>query len=797
MSVPSPSEAPAELRAPPEAVRSLSSTEVVAVDDARSLATHTQWIDGSAGERLGQSRLLLSGLYCAACAGTIEDALRQVPGVGRADVNGTAQRAVVVWDPARTRMSALIEAVRRCGYGAFPDTGAQAVAEASRESRKAIWRLFVAAFCMMQVMMYASPAYIAEVGDMSVDIAQLLRWASWILSAPVLLFASGPFLRGAWFAIKRRRIGMDVPVALGIVVTFVASSVATFQAASAAGPREVYFDSMTMFVCFLLVARWLETRARQRAAQSLDAVMRRLPDAVERLLDGGGSEWVTTAELAIGDRLRVRAGQAFAADGVVEEGATQVDEAVLTGESRPVERRAGDEVAAGSLNLGAPVLVRVTGLGAQTRYQRIVSLVERALSQRPTFALSADRIAGPFLWGVLGLAALAWLVWNWIDPSRAVWVAVSVLIVTCPCALSLGAPVALIAAAGEMARRGVLIQRLDALELLTRVRDVVFDKTGTLTEDRLVLQRTLPLADPPGGEAAREGAWRALARELAGQSSHPLAKALVEGLDGAAVGLSWSELREVAGQGLEARCDTAGPYAGRWRLGSAAWCSAGAEGVQTPAVWLAREVDAGWQAVLRAEFDELLRADAIQSVAQLLRSGIEVHLLSGDHRASVAAMALRLGLAPQRARALCTPPDKLTVVEGLQASDRVVAMVGDGINDAPVLARADVSVAMGSAAALAQARADVIVLSNRVGDLVALREVAIETMRIVRQNLAWALIYNLAGVPLALVGWLPPWLAGIGMALSSLLVVLNALRLTRWGRWRADATAVVPLPRVA
>ncbi|HNB43015.1 MAG TPA: HAD-IC family P-type ATPase, partial [Burkholderiaceae bacterium] len=248
---------------------------------------------------------------------------------------------------------------------------------------------------------------------------------------------------------------------------------------------------------------------------------------------------------------------------------------------------------------------------------------------------------------------------------------------------------------------------------------------------------------------------------------------------------------------LEARCDTAGPYAGRWRLGSAAWCSAGAEGVQTPAVWLAREVDAGWQAVLRAEFDELLRADAIQSVAQLLRSGIEVHLLSGDHRASVAAMALRLGLAPQRARALCTPPDKLTVVEGLQASDRVVAMVGDGINDAPVLARADVSVAMGSAAALAQARADVIVLSNRVGDLVALREVAIETMRIVRQNLAWALIYNLAGVPLALVGWLPPWLAGIGMALSSLLVVLNALRLTRWGRWRADATAVVPLPRVA
>ena len=773
----------------------MSSTEVVAVDDARSLATHTQWIEGGAGERLGQSRLLLSGLYCAACAGTIEDALRGVSGVSRADVSGAAQRAVVVWDPARTRMSVLIEAVRRAGYGAFPDTGAQAVAEASRESRKAIWRLFVAGFCMMQVMMYASPAYIAEVGDMSFDIAQLLRWASWILSAPVLLFASGPFLRGAWYALKRRRIGMDVPVALGVVVTFIASSVATFEAAPAGGSREVYFDSMTMFVCFLLVARWLETRARQRAAQSLDAVMRRLPDAVERLLPAGGSEWVTTAELAIGDRLRVRVGQAFAADGVVEEGATQVDEAVLTGESRPVERRSGDEVAAGSLNLGAPVLVRVTGLGAQTRYQRIVSLVERALSQRPSFALSADRIAGPFLWTVLGLAVAAYAVWSWIDPSKAVWVAVSVLIVTCPCALSLGAPVALIAAAGEMARRGVLIQRLDALELLTRVRDVVFDKTGTLTEDRLVLQRSVVLTGPDVEVAQAEG-WRALARELAGQSSHPLSKALVEGLAQSLPGLSWSEQREVAGQGLEARCDTAGAFAGLWRLGSAAWCEAVAEGIETPAVWLAREVEGRWQGLLRAEFDELLRADAAQSVARLQRSGVDVHLLSGDHRASVAAMATRLGLLPERARALCTPQDKLAAVEALQAQSRVVAMVGDGINDAPVLARADVSVAMGSAAALAQARADVIVLSNRVGDLVVLREVAIETMRIVRQNLAWALIYNLAGVPLALVGWLPPWLAGIGMALSSLLVVLNALRLTRW-RWRADATFVAPVQHVA
>ncbi|MDP4299025.1 heavy metal translocating P-type ATPase [Leptothrix discophora] len=770
----------------------LTETQVAAVDAPSSLAVCTQWLEGPEGARTGRTRLLLGGIHCAACAGVIEGALLRVDGVRLAEVNGAAERAVVEWDPARTRVSTLIEAVRAAGYGAFPDTGAEAVALARRESRRAIWRLFVAAFCMMQVMMYATPAYVAEPGDISVDMVQLLRWASWVLSVPVVLFAAGPFFQGAWRALRERRIGMDVPVSLGIAVTFVASSAATFgglQAASVFG-REVYFDSLTMFVSFLLAARLLESRARARAAQSLDAVMRRLPDAVERLLADGRVERVPAAELVLGDVIRVHAGQAFAADGEVLDGRTQVDEAMLTGESRPVERGPGDAVSAGCLNLGSPVTLRVTQLGAQTRFQRIVALVERALTERPSFLVSVDRIAGPFLWAVLALALGAYVVWLQIEPARAIEVAVAVLIVTCPCALSLGAPVAWLAAAGNLARRGVLLQRLDALEALTRVRHVVFDKTGTLTEDRLALALAQPLSQPDRLDATRV---RAIADALAARSRHPLARALSASADAhASAGLpALADLIEQAGAGLQARVD------GRtWRLGSAAWCGADEAGVERPAVWLAMQGEGDahgpgerWQPLVRFEFDETLRADAAAAVASLQAAGLRTLLLSGDQPAPVARMAAKLGLGGHRAR--CTPQDKLDAVAVLQAQGEAVAMVGDGINDAPVLARADVSIAMGSAAALAQARADVIVLSDRIGDLVVLHDTAVRTVRIVRQNLAWALLYNLVSVPLALVGWLPPWLAGLGMALSSLLVVLNGLRLARD---RVRSTPAHPLP---
>ncbi|WP_293996163.1 heavy metal translocating P-type ATPase [Sphaerotilus sp.] len=754
----------------------LSPTQAAAVNDPQQQTAFTRWIDDGQGGELGQSRLLLSGLHCAACAGLIEDALCRVEGVQRAEVSGAAQRAVVTWNPQRTQVSALIEAVRAAGYGAFPDTGAQAVALATRETRQSIWRLFVAAFCMMQVMMYATPAYVAAAGDITPDMVQLLRWASWVLTLPVMVFAAGPFFSGAWRGLRQGRISMDLPVALGVGVTFIASSAATFDTRGPFGP-EVYFDSLTMFVSFLFAARWLEARARQRAAQSLDSVVRRLPDAVERLDAQGQGTLVAASALVVGDRVRVHAGQAFAADGRVVEGATQVDEAMLSGESRPVERTLGDEVSAGCLNLGAPVVVEVLQLGAHTRYQRIVALVERALTERPDFLLATDRIAAPFLWGVLALAAGAWGAWQFIDPSRALWVAVSVLIVTCPCALSLGAPVALLASAGELARRGILVQRLDALEILTRVQDVVFDKTGTVTEDRLTLVESRVLHRTP--DIAGEHLHTLMAL-LTRRSQHPLARAMAQSyapLAGPAGGtLVLDDVAEHAGLGLEATARFAG-RALRVRMGAPGWCGL-PEGVELPprpTVWLGMELDGWLQPVACFEFDEVLRADAVSGVAGLAQAGLALHLFSGDQTASVEAMARRLGIADARAR--CTPQDKLAAVEALQAAGRVVAMVGDGINDAPVLARADVSVALGTAAALAQARADVIVLSDRLDDLPALFATARRTLAVVRQNLGWALFYNVASVPLALAGWLPPWLAGLGMALSSLVVVLNALRL--------------------
>lgn len=754
------SPAPAETLPPLEG---LSSTQAAAVDDAAALGRHTRWHEGLAGERWGESRLLMSGMHCAACAGMIEDALSAVPGVLGCEVSAAAQRATVRWDPQRTTMSVVIDAARRIGYGAFPDTGADAAALAARDQRSALWRVFVAGFCMMQVMMYATPAYVAAPGEMGADMAQLLRWASWVLTLPVLFFSTGPYFQGAWRSLRHRRIGMDVPVALGLGVAFVASSAATFDPKGAFG-HEVYFDSLTMFVAFLLLARLLETRAKRRAAQSLDALMRQLPDAVERLDAAGTATLVGTAQLQAGDRVRVQVGQAFCADGIVLEGATEVDEAVLTGESRPVARKTGDPVHAATLNLGAPVVMRVDQVGAATQYQRIVSLVERSLTERPALVRAADRWAAPFLWGVLVLAGVSWLAWQFIDPQRALWVAVAVLIVTCPCALSLGAPVALLASAGELARRGVLVQRLDAIEALTHTTDMVFDKTGTLTEDRLQLAATVMLSDAPV-----PAGW---ATALAALSLHPLSQALVR-QGAAAATMAWQDVREVPGQGLEAAFDGV-----RYRLGAAAWCGAVVdETLQRPAVWGARSQGGAWVPLVRFEFDETLRVDAAKALRSLRSQGLQLRMLSGDQPPAVRAVATALALDDARSR--CTPQDKLDAVNEWQAGGHRIAMVGDGINDAPVLAAAHVSVAMGSAAALAQARADFIVMGNRLEHLPFMVDHARRTLRIVRQNLGWAMAYNAASVPLAMSGYMPPWLAGIGMAGSSLLVVLNALRLTR------------------
>ncbi|MDX9842717.1 MAG: cation-translocating P-type ATPase [Aquabacterium sp.] len=751
---------------------------------------------GSSQRRIG---LGLSGMYCAACAITIEDALRKVPGVSEVQVQSAAQRARILVDPARVKLSELVVAVQQVGYRAWPDGAARAGHERLRERRVLLWRLSVAAFCMMQVMMITWPQYVAGQDVIPPDLWNLMNWACWVLSLPVMLFSCGPFFTGAWRAARQGRVSMDTPVSLGMMGAFVVSTGVTFGSRDVFG-HEAYFDSLTMFVTFLLAGRWLESRARERVTQTLESMCVRLPEAVDRADnpdDDLSTASVTSTPLSSlrhGDRVRVAVGQAFPADGLILLGETEVDESLLTGESRALPRRAGQTVVAGSMNMGSPVWMAIERLGPDTRYQQIVSLVHQAMTEKPGWMRFADRMAAPFLWGVILLAAGGALAWQWIDPSKSIWVAVSVLVVTCPCALSLSAPSALLAAAGAMARKGLLVRRLDALEALSAIDEVYFDKTGTLTEGELsVVSIATPEGRVPtshGLPAAQVERW-GVAAALASYSQHPLSRSLVKAAQDAGgwPTTSWVDVREQAGKGVQAT-DALGRV---WRLGQLNWVLADVapQSGQAPGWWMQHDDARVWMAAVGADgalhpdtvagfvFDEVFRAEARPTVQRLRELGCHSSLLSGDQSARVHAAAQHLGQgdAMTVAQAQATPEDKLNVIARMQAQGHRVAVVGDGINDAPVLAKADVSIALDQGAALAQSQADLIILGGRLLGLPEAVVISRQAMRIVRQNLAWSAIYNASCIPLALMGLLPPWLAGLGMALSSLGVVLNALRL--------------------
>eukprot|EP01030_Chromulinospumella_sphaerica_P001117 gene1117-1092_t len=738
-----------------------------AADPATADAAATAW----------DSHVVLEGMHCAACALTIEDALRAVPGVLQADVSAATRRARVVWQPGQVKPSQWMEAVRHAGYRAMPAMDAFARDQRLRESRRALWRWLVAGFCMMQVMMYAWPAYVAQPGDLSGEMEQLLRWASWVITLPMVVFSCGPFFTSALRDIRLRRVSMDLPVALGMAITFVVSTAGTFDPAGIFG-EEVYYDSLTMFVFFLLTGRWLELRLRDRTAGALEAVMNRLPDSVERRAADGSFARVATRRIGVGDTIRVLPGEAFPADGRITAGNTHADEALLTGESTPVARPVGSSVTAGSYNLQAPVEVLVEGTGGQTRFAQIVALMESASLQKPRLAQLADRIARPFLVAVLLAAALAAAYWWPSDPGHALMVAVAVLIVTCPCALSLATPVAMLTAAGTLARHGVLVRNLQGLEALAQVDTMVFDKTGTLTRDGMALQAV----HPAGGFSAQEALD--LAAALARQSMHPASRALAAAASAQQLPLGrWQVmgLQEDAGQGLTATVeDPTGAVAARTiRLGSArhAGVANDAAGAALQVVLSEQAADGALIELARFDLVEDLRAEASAVVQALQQDGVAVQLLSGDRRGAVQRVATQAGIA--HAKGECTPQGKLEALQALQLQGHHVAMVGDGLNDGPVLAGAHVSFAFGRAVPLAQSRADFVVLGDSLALVPQTVLLARRTLRVVRQNLWWAAAYNALCVPLAVLGWMPAWLAGLGMALSSLLVVLNAARLAR------------------
>ena len=741
---------------------------------------------------LAEATLMVEGLRCGACQWLVERALAAQPGVEQAAVNFATERAVVRWDPSRARLSQLLARVGAVGYRARPfDTRARE-AQIARTSRALSRRLFVAGIGMMQVMMYALPAYWAAPGEIEWQHAVLMRWASLVLTIPVLLYSAQPFFTGALRDLRARSLGMDVPVALGIGAAFAASAWATIT-----GAGEVYFDSVTMFVFLLLGARQLEWVARRRASRAVDALSAATPEHVTRLLAleapvtparlaAAATESVPAARVAVGDVLRVDAGERIAVDALVLTGSTAIDQSLLTGESAPVPRAPGDEVAGGSINAGSPVHVRALRTLGESAPSMIERLIERAALERPAAAMLADRVAAWFVLALLAVAVAVLAAWWWIDPARALPIAITVLVVSCPCALSLATPAAIAAATGAVTRAGVLVTSGRALETLARCTDVVFDKTGTLTEGR----PGVVAVDLFGG-CSRERAL-ALAAALETGAAHPLANALrgahdgphgARGSDGARDGsepesesetqVVATDIRHAPGQGVQASVDGV-----ELRLGSGTFARQWADLPETPGpvgsqVWLVARGTVLARFVLR----DTLRADARATIAAMRALGLRVHLLSGDDPAVVAALAADLGI--DRVRGGATPAGKLEHLKALQREGAVVMMVGDGVNDAPVLAAADVSIAVGEASALARTAADTVLLSPRLDRIVGLVDAARRTRRVIAQNLAWAGVYNAIAIPAAAIGWVAPWAAAIGMSGSSLLVAANALRLLR------------------
>ncbi|HXS88174.1 MAG TPA: heavy metal translocating P-type ATPase [Steroidobacteraceae bacterium] len=707
------------------------------------------------GDGRRETMLFVEGVRCTACVWLIERALQSLPGVASVQVNALARRARITWIEERVSLSQILERLVRTGYRAWP-LHARALDDIRRQqARDALKRLVVAGFGAMQAMMFAAVLYLRGADAVDVSAEALFRWLGFIVATPVVMYSAAPFFKGAARSLAARHLSMDVPVAAAIALIYAASFVEALR-----GGGHVYFDSVSMFVFFLLAGRYLEMRARHHAGDLVDALARLTPSFADRRREDHSLERIGIHELRAGDRVHVGEGGLVPADGVLLSPACRVDEALVSGESTPTLRRCGDALIAGSVLVDGPVDLRVERVGADTVLAGIAGLVERAQVERPQLARAGEQTTGRFVARVLSLTVLTAAAWSVVDPSRAFAAALAVLVVSCPCAFALAVPAAITRALTVLARCGVLVVKPDAIAALAQTTHVVFDKTGTLTMPRLTDVETFNDVSP-------EGALR-LAAALARESHHPLARAIAAACSDAALPAA-AQVRSAAGLGLS------GVVEGReLQLGSSRFIASSRRlPGHADAILLADQTGV----IAAFHVSEQLRPGMRDVIDTLKALGLQLHIISGDATAKVADVAAKLDIARWRARA--SPADKLSELGTMRAQGARVLAVGDGVNDAPVLAGADVGVALASGAEIARASSDIVLAGERLSALVTACRIARQTVAVIQQNQRWALLYNLVAMPLAALGFVPPWLAALGMSFSSLCVIGNALRIGR------------------
>lgn len=714
----------------------------------------------TAGEK--EVSLFVEAIHCASCSLLIERELKALDGVRDLDVNVTARRVRVRWDPRRQALSRILQRMSNIGFSAEPQSpGADT---STKENRAALKRLLVAGLGMMQVMMYAVGLYAGAFQDMEPTTRHFLHVVSMLVATPVVLYAGRPFFAGAWRDLRNGQAGMDVPVALAVGIAYAASVWAVFSQSGT-----VYFDSATMFVFFLSLGRFAEMKARHRAGAATEAFSRLSPLTATRL-NGETDEVVAVEDLRCDDRLRIKPGETVPIDCRIVRGRTRVDESLLTGESDPQPRHEGDALIGGSINVNGVLEARVERTGEDTVLSHIGRLLQHAQSEKPRLNRLADTVARYFVSAVIIVAALVGAVWWMVQPGRALEVVLAVLVVTCPCALSLATPAALTAAIGRLARNGLLVTRANAIEQLAGADYALFDKTGTLTYGRLLVRDIDIRADYSVDDCM------AIAAALERGSEHPIARAFAGNESLAAA----EKLYYMPGMGLEGIVRTA-RGTGKYRIGRGDFVAALSHGHRPPDVGDNREPGTSFitmgnekGVIARFELADVPRPAMGTVCAQLKSLGLRVEILSGDQHETVRQLGGRLGVG---GRGGMTPNDKLDYIRALQRNGQRVVMIGDGVNDAPVLTGADVSIAMSSGTSLAQASADMVITQETLTQLPKAVLLCRRALRIIRQNIAWAVAYNAVALPLAALGLVAPWVAAIGMSASSLIVVLNALRL--------------------